>query len=65
MMELVSLRYTNPRKEIAKNIDHMAALIEQFLSMQASMETFLQVGILIAYIDVAEMRPVISAINTI
>ena len=43
----------------------MAALIEQILSMQASMETSLQVGILIATIDVAVMWSVISAIKTI
>ena len=65
MFELVSLRYTSPRFDITKHIDKMAAIVEQLAAMQASMDESLTVGILVASIDVVEMRPVISAIKTL
>ena len=61
MVELVSLRYMNPCNDIVKHINLMTALVDQLLSMQASMDTSKNVGIPIASIDFVEMRPVISA----
>lgn len=63
MVELVSLRYSNPRNDITKHIDRMAAIVEQLAAMESSMDDSLPVGILIASINDAEMRPVVAAIK--
>lgn len=63
--ELVSVRYTNVKHDITKHIDRMAALQEQLKSMEAIMDDAVQVGILIASIDVLELTPVTAAIKTL
>lgn len=65
MVELVSIRYTNPKQDIAKHIDRMAALFEQLTAMEATMDESLQVGILIASIEVEDLRAVSAAIKTL
>lgn len=65
MFELVSLRFTNPRADIIKHIDRMATIAEQLEAMKASMDESLKVCILVASIDVDEMRPVIAAIMSL
>ena len=65
MVDLVSIRYTNPRSDITKHIDRMGSIVEQLQAMQASMDESLKVGILIASIEVPEMRAVVAAIKTL
>ena len=65
MVDLVSIRYTNPRTDITKHIDRMGSIVEQLQAMQASMDESLKVGILIASIEVPEMRAVVAAIKTL
>ena len=61
----MTIRYTNPRNDITKHIDRMAAIVEQLEAMQASMHESLAVGILIASIEVHGMRAVVAAIKTL
>ena len=65
MVELLTLRFTNPRSEIMKQIDSMTAVFQQLAAMKASMDARLQVGMTIASIDVVEMRPVVAALKTL
>ena len=63
MIELVSLRFTNPRSDIKNQTDRMAAVLQQVAAMKDSMDEGIQVGMLFASIDVVEMRPVIAALK--
>lgn len=63
--ELVSVRYKDVKSDIAKHIDRMAALFEQLKSMEATMDEAIQVGILIASIEVPELAPVTAAIKNL
>lgn len=65
MVDLVSLRYTNPRTDITKNRDRMAAIAGQLKAMKDNMDESLSVGILIASNEVPEMRLVVEAIKTL
>lgn len=48
---LVTFRYTNPAADLAKHIYSMAALLEQFRSMDFKMDGSPAVVILVAFID--------------
>lgn len=50
--ELFSVQYASVKQDIAKHINCMATLIEQLNSLNAIMDDALQMGIIIAYIDV-------------
>lgn len=65
MSELVSVRFPSSKADIAKHIDGMAALLEQLRCMEAKMDDSLEVGILIASIDVPDLKPVVAAIKTL
>lgn len=65
MSKLVSVRFSNPKAGIEKHIDAMAALLEQLKAMNAKMDDSLAVGILIASIDVPDLKPVVAAIKTL
>ena len=63
MVELVCLRFTNARSEITKYIDRMVAVLQQLAAIKANIDEGLQVGMIIASIDVVEMRPVVAALK--
>lgn len=65
MGELVSLCITSPRSHITKHIKYRAIIAELLEAMQASIEEYFKVKILIAFIGVDEMSPVIAAFETL
>lgn len=54
IIEVVSTRYCNVKDDITKHIDRMAELLQQLKSMKEIMDDAVQVGILIASINVPE-----------
>ena len=65
MSELVSMRYTSIRDDMARHVDRMAALIEQLRSMKTTLDDSLAIGILVASIDVPSLLPITAAIKTL
>lgn len=63
--ELVSVKYKNIKSDISKHIVRKASLFEQHKSMEAIMDDSIQVGILIASIEVVELAPVAAEIKTL
>ena len=62
--ELMSLRYTSPRRNIWPHIEEMVALLEEPDSMNMKMPDELEISFLISSVYVAEMAPVKAAITT-
>lgn len=62
---LVSGGYSSVKIDIKKHIDLMAAILEQLKSMKAIMDDTVQVGTLIAYIDVPDLNAMTAAIKTL
>ena len=65
MSELVSIRYTTIKDDIAKQIDLLAGIIEQLRAMGTTFDDALAIGILVASIDVTELMPATAAIKTL
>ena len=63
--ELESARFVNIKSDITKHIDRMASILEQVKAMDVKIENAIQIGLLIASIDVLELRPVTAAIKTL
>lgn len=63
--DLVVIRYTNARQPISKYIDKMAAFIAQIKAMKTEIDEPLSVGLLVDSIDVIEVKPIVSSINTL
>ena len=65
MVDLVSHRFNNPRSDITKQIDRMAAVLQQLAAIKAIMDEGLQVEMLVASIDFVEMRAVVACLKTL
>lgn len=65
MSDLVSIRYTNIREDMARHVDKIAGIVEQLRSMGTVLEDSLIIGILLASIDVVQLHPATAAIKTL
>lgn len=65
IIELVSTRYMNMKKDIAKHIHEMTGIGEELKNMGMKLYTTLTVSMLMASVDVVELAPVAAAIKTL
>lgn len=65
MTELITLKYTSLKADISAHIDHMAAMIEQLMGMNVTIEDSFSVAILVASIEVTALRSATTAIKTL
>ena len=65
MSELVSVRYSSLKEDMSKHIDSVAALLEQPRNMGTVLSDDFAIGILVASIDVHDLRPATAAIKTL
>lgn len=65
MSDLVTARYTDPKAELAKQIDGLAALLKQLRSMDAKMDDSLAVEIFVKSIDMPDLKAVVAASKTL
>lgn len=63
MSELASVKDSNPNADIARQIDHMQAPIEQPRSMKASILESYAIGILLLCIEVHHLLPITAGIK--
>ena len=63
--ELVSIRYKNVRKDIAKHVDKMSGIVSELKGMKMNLEDTLTVGVLVASIEAPELSAVAAAIKTL
>lgn len=65
MAELVSVKYSNPAKDIRKHIDKLAGLVAQLKAMKTAIDDTIAVGILLASIQVPALAATIAAVKTL
>lgn len=65
IVELMSNKFVSVDDDIARHIDRLAGLLEQLQGMGTKLDKTLQIGILVASIQVPELAPVTAAIKTL
>lgn len=65
MSEMVSVRYTSLRYDIAKHINRLSGIIEKLRSMGTNLQDSVVIGILISSIQMTELALVTASVKTI